>query len=279
MISDLGIDCTYFTHKEDVACYDESGYSFWITPLYSTLWERMKDSPLFPGLRCKIYSVEGKLLAWQDFPVGESSYVSLPLYTSDTFDGSGSSYADFFYTDLLHGMNFSGVVVDAGAHNGFFTLKALKEGAHRVYLIEPDVSPFYYAQLNYRSDPRVVLLNKALSSNTNPIDFWLSGTYSVGNSAVYWTEESTKTTVECVDIPSILSVESKVSLVKLDIEGTEYEVIRALDDSHFDKVDQWFIEYHSGPQDLEEILKSRGYITEYRNTNFENPYGYIWAHR
>lgn len=279
IVSDLGIDCTYFDWRMEIPCIDEGGTSFWVDPFSANIWERMRDNPKFPGLRCKILNPFGKVLAWQDFHIGSDPWVPSPLYDTDPFDANGASYVDFFYTDLLDGMDFSGVVVDAGANTGFFTLKALSEGAHRVYLIEPDPSPFFYCHRNFSKNPKVVLVNKGLSSNTGTLDFWVSDIGSVGNSEFNDTTGRRMIRIETVDLPTILALEQKISLLKLDIEGTEYEVLRGLDEGAFAKVNQWFIEFHRGVGDLAGILEARGYKTSLRNCEPQAKAGFIHAWR
>lgn len=282
VLSDLGIDCTYFDFETDIPCIEDEGVSIWIGAFHSALLERLRLEEDFPGLRCKILNKYGKVLAWKDFPTGKNPKIPVASYITDPLDTNGASYADFFYSDLLDGMDFSGVVIDAGANTGFFTLKSLCEGAHRVYLIEPDPSPFYYSQRNFSQNSKVVLINKALSSSDEPLCLWMSPNDSVGNSEFgvrNQTEGHVQTKVESIRLSTILALESRISLLKLDIEGTEYEVLRGLDKSEFDKVGQWFIEFHNGVCDIIQILEEAGYTCSLRYCQPDWEVGFIWARR
>jgi FkbM family methyltransferase len=82
---------------------------------------------------------------------------------------------------------------------------------------------------------------------------------------------------------------TRVNLLKIDCEGSEYEVLRSLDTAHWAKIDRVVIEYHDFGDDrnhreLIEILHSNGFDAEVAHTIMENlsalfgaPVGIIWA--
>jgi hypothetical protein len=76
-----------------------------------------------------------------------------------------------------------------------------------------------------------------------------------------------------------LAIEPHLNLVKLDIEGSEYSVFDSFTPSHFDKVSQWFIEFHNKPTPLVDRLQKEGYQVEYRNCTPDSIVGFIYAYR
>jgi hypothetical protein len=82
---------------------------------------------------------------------------------------------------------------------------------------------------------------------------------------------------------------TRVNLLKIDCEGSEYEVLRSLDTAHWAKIDRVVIEYHDFGDDrnhreLIEILHNNGFDAEVAHTIMENlsalfgaRVGIIWA--
>ena len=80
-----------------------------------------------------------------------------------------------------------------------------------------------------------------------------------------------------------------VYLLKIDCEGSEYEVLRSLDTAHWARIDRVVIEYHDFGDDrnhreLIEILHNNGFDAEVAHTIMENlsalfgaRVGKIWA--
>lgn len=82
---------------------------------------------------------------------------------------------------------------------------------------------------------------------------------------------------------------TRVNLLKIDCEGSEYEVLRSLDASHWARIDRVVIEYHDFGDDrnhceLIEILHNNGFDAEVAHTKMESlsaffgaRVGIIWA--
>jgi FkbM family methyltransferase len=271
VITDVAVGCPYYTWDVTLAQND----SVWISPLHPSLIEVAKTSKTFSGFVCKVF--HGKRLL-QSVTVPFVKNVQPIQFSTSDFDMVGASYLDFFHGSLCHGIDMSGSVVDAGANVGFFTLLVLTKGAHKVYSIEPDVYPFSYLQKNFRIDNRVTLINKALTDTCDGVSFSYSEA-SVASSATNPTSDSIAGYVESLNLDSILAIESHLNLIKLDIEGSEYSVFDSLTSSHFDKVSQWFIEFHNKPTSLVDRLQREGYQVEYRNCTPDSVVGFLYAYR
>jgi hypothetical protein len=66
-------------------------------------------------------------------------------------------------------------------------------------------------------------------------------------------------------------------LLKLDIEGTEFKVIENLNQKHFDRINQFFIEFHFDPKPIAKKLIDNGYKIEYRHCTENDIVGFIYA--
>ena len=272
VITDLDIDCPYYTWDTTLA----HNSSIWISPLHPSLISVARSNETFPGFRCKAY-VGRRLVQVDEFPFTKN-HNQTPVFVTNDFDIVGPSYLDFFYGTLCDNMDFTGTVIDAGANVGFFTLYALQNNADKIYSIEPDVYPFTYLQKNFSTNPKVSVINKALTSDCLGTSFFYYDS-SVASSAVSETEPLVRGEVESLSLDTLLAIESHINLIKLDIEGSEFEVLERLNDRQFDKVNQWFIEFHKKSDSIVKRLRDRGYKTEYRNSDSTSDVGFIYATR
>ncbi len=114
------------------------------------------------------------------------------------------------------------IVLDAGGHIGAFTWFALQRGAALVHSYEPEPGNFVFLQRNFVDDERAVLHKLALMRDDGEIDFFLGPTDTSGYSAfVHGKRKLIK--VKAVSFQRVLE-EVQFNVVKLDIEGAEYEV-------------------------------------------------------
>lgn len=73
---------------------------------------------------------------------------------------------------------------------------------------------------------------------------------------------------------------SRVSLVKMDIEGGEYDIIEVLTPELASKVEAFLLEYHDNKGDhkkLEEQFRERGFSVQTFPSHFEKTMGFIFA--
>jgi len=127
---------------------------------------------------------------------------------------------------------------------------------------EPDPKIFSILKKNTSKFQDIVLYNKAVSKEKGKLNFVSEGGFSgrlndaaAGNNVI---------SVETEPLSPLLN--RKIDLLKIDIEGAEYEVLQEIQ-PHLKMVDKLFIEYHSinnKDQDLDlllGILKQAGYRT------------------
>lgn len=277
VITDLYLDCVYYTWDIIIT----ADFNGWCVPFTEKLKKVVLGSNNFAGFNVKFYDKNKRLLQFEKVSLNKvSPLISTPFY-SPTHDITGPSYVDFFYGDLCNGIDTSGVVVDAGANVGFFTLYAKEKGASRVYSIEPDPMPFFYLEKNFEKDPSVVLINKAMNGIWDFIKFDISLDGSVGSTSNSHSNMENKLSivVEVITIDTILEIENEINLLKLDIEGSEFDVIDNISDDHFKRINQMFIEFHYNPKPIIDKLISKGYQIEYRHSDENSTVGFIYANK
>ncbi len=138
-------------------------------------------------------------------------------------------------------------VVDCGANVGAFTLWAAQKAECRVLAVEPNPRTFAILQRNVASlAGRVSVLNAAVAgsrgvrtlydmSETSATSFFASSTAAVG------TFEVTAVTMKDV-LAHFSSV--PIDLLKVDVEGAEYEVCRSCQSSDLERVRVALVECH-----------------------------------
>ena len=277
VVTDLYLDCVYYTW--DILL--TADFNGWCVPFTEKLKNVVVNNKNFAGFNVKFYDSKKRLLQHEKLYLNKvDPKVNTPFY-SPPHDITGPSYIDFFYGNLCKGIDTSGVVIDAGANVGFFTLYAKDRGAKRVYSIEPDPMPFFYLDKNFGKDSSVILINKAMNHISDSISFDISLDGSVGSTSSVHSKMENKysITVESITVEDILSVESEVNLLKLDIEGSEFDVINNMSDDHFKKINQMFIEFHYNPKPIADKLESVGYKVEYRHSDENSTVGFIYANK
>jgi len=152
-----------------------------------------------------------------------------------------------------------GLVVDAGAHVGIFSLQAA-QWADKVVALEPN--PVNYAVLEanlYRNAAaNVVPLNKALWAKTTSVGFGRATHSGGGHVSQLGTAK-----VETISLDELIAQFGPVDLLKIDIEGAEYEVLEAA--QSLDSVHTIVGELHVDSQDdhraddLMAMLSSSGF--------------------
>jgi FkbM family methyltransferase len=274
IVSDFEMDCTYYIWDAGVLA---KGNIVWIAPFGEHFTEVVNKSKNFSGLRCKIYHKQ-RLLQVVNLPYSDKFRMS--MFSSSERDITGPSYMDFFHWSLCNDMDLSGTVIDAGANIGFFTLYALRNGAKKIYSIEPDVNAFFHLQKNFINVLEVTLINKALTTDCLGTIFYHADD-TVASSQQNFGNNTIASFVETIDIESILRVEDTINMLKLDVEGSEVNILNSLPDVCFNKINQIFVEFHGfhgvNPKDIISRLESVGYQTEYRNCNENDIAGFIYA--
>lgn len=145
-------------------------------------------------------------------------------------------------------------IVDIGANVGVFTLRAaeLFPGV-RISAFEP--SPVAYEQLvqNVRANPALTKIDAHRcavvgSSDVHDVEFWIDAAGSpcstLIESAVRDGAAGRWEKVPALSLSSILVSAGAVDLLKLDVEGAEYEIMRETAPAALARVRRIVVEYH-----------------------------------
>lgn len=141
------------------------------------------------------------------------------------------------------------VVVDVGAHIGTFSLLASLEGSSMILAFEPEPKNFELLKENLainRLSEKVLAFKQAVwSRNEKRILFTSKGSafhsFYPEKNGIGGTEPT-----DCVDINTILDPLDYPVLLKIDAEGSEYEIIPHISSINIGKISRIELEYHLG---------------------------------
>ncbi len=160
----------------------------------------------------------------------------------------------YFKTD-----NKRPIIFDCGANIGIATIyfKWLYPDSE-IYAFEPDKETFKILEQNVEHINGVYIFNKALSDIEGDIDFYINCPGSLVMSTKKDRKLKNKVTVSSIRLSSLIT--KQVDFIKMDIEGSEKEVIQDLDENNkLKKINKLAIEYHhrfgKEKSSLSEILK------------------------
>jgi FkbM family methyltransferase len=172
-------------------------------------------------------------------------------------------------------------IVDVGAHVGAFTTWAAWRAPHaRILAIEPEPRNFADLEANVRRNglaDRATLVNAAVAATGGErlLDVPAHRDHaSLGGSA-----GGRSARVRTVDLAGALAAEGieRVSLLKMDCEGAEWDVLERLPDDLWPRLDRIVLEVHAGPDrrvdDMGSLLGRAGYRVE---TLSRTPSGVPW---
>jgi FkbM family methyltransferase len=140
------------------------------------------------------------------------------------------------------------LVIDIGANIGLFSYYSVLKGASRVYAFEPGLSQAYAIRDNFGTLP-IVVEQKAVSSKNGILKLRKHKTNSV-LSDIFSDEVSDD--YEIVECPTInlesyceLNNIKKVNFLKVDCEGSEYEIFESLSKNFITNcIDKIQMEFH-----------------------------------
>jgi len=152
------------------------------------------------------------------------------------------------------------IIIDIGGHIGLFSLYAsqfCKNGL--IYSFEPVPENYNLLIDNIQSNDlnQIKSFNLAVSNSNSNVKLYLNDD-EAGHSM--FSKSSKTITVDSISLQQIFDDNNikNCNFLKLDCEGTEYEILQNLPLSYFNKIEKIVIEYHmadSHPELLENLKK------------------------
>ena len=141
------------------------------------------------------------------------------------------------------------VVLDIGANYGFFTLNSLSKGASKVYSIEPYGPAYSHLEKLSKDFTSIVPINKAISETIGSVSMFIQEDSSAKNCVTkhgdLFGRNSNEVIVESIDINSLISsIREKINFLKIDCEGSEFELFKTIDKEILTTIDKIVVETH-----------------------------------
>ena len=119
------------------------------------------------------------------------------------------------------------VVLDVGACFGAATQLFLDRGAHRVIAVEPEPNNVRLLCKNVGNDPRVTIIDAAVTSDGHPVDLYLAA-HNTGAHSLYVSRgRGPGVRVRGIRWDNLLAM-YRPSCIKIDCEGAEHEFLAPL---------------------------------------------------
>lgn len=170
------------------------------------------------------------------------------------------TYRELFQDELYKfnpAISENGIILDCGANMGLSVLYfSLNYPNHQIVAFEPDESVFEILQENVRNFNllNVTLHQKAVWKEESELTFHSDGGMGGSIDHIYNTTDQIITKVHAVPLADWLT--DKVDFLKIDIEGSEYEVLKSCQ-KLLGNASHIFFEYHNDinkPQTIHLLL-------------------------
>lgn len=204
-----------------------------------------------------------------------------PLYEVFADDG-------YRLKELFSGVDPDAVVLDVGGQIGSFALATAQAmPGTRIHIYEASPTSATYISRNIDANQlqaRVTVHAKALAGEAGTFTFADSGTASGHNGLTAPEGLGEEVTVDCVTFDdAVAEAGESVQLVKIDVEGAEYDIILRSKPTSWGNVRKVVMEYHPVPgHSLEELITffaSVGITPTSHESGLREGLGLVWLER
>jgi FkbM family methyltransferase len=164
------------------------------------------------------------------------------------------NYREFFVWDRYSSFDLTGCekVIDAGASIGLFTKYMLNKGAKEVYAVECDDRSIKALVSNFSYYDNVKIVPKALYSSEGEMELFYKEDNPLVNSLDFnGSEFANHTSPNSKTVPTTTLEKlveeigwNEIDLLKIDIEGSEWEVLDSTSNHVFEITNKFLLEYH-----------------------------------
>lgn len=188
------------------------------------------------------------------------------------------------------------VILDIGAHNGYFSIFASVNTAAGsvIYAFEPVDENYSILTKNIEANSveNVHARNMGVSKSGGSVNLFINSAHTGGHSIYkervqkYEINNIEEINIDCIAFGQIVPADVDViDYCKMDIEGAEFEVLLNTPRKMLEKVSVYALEFHEfggyKADDLIRLFKGLGYNVEhgYLPSKRGISFGYIWAVR
>jgi FkbM family methyltransferase len=142
--------------------------------------------------------------------------------------------------------------VDVGACYGMASVPMIERGI-KTYMVEADVKNVEILKKMWDKNSHIKIIDKAVSNIDGEIDFWIQEGMESVVSSIYPDDVFNQTNIKRkkIKITSItpnklvnIIEEDEIDLMKVDIEGAEYDFFESISNENIKKIKRFIIEFH-----------------------------------
>lgn len=246
-----------------------AGNEYWMIPLPKEYYD-FETQPNFGGFVIDVYK-DDKLIHTQSFRIKKPT-VSKPItrtvnYTEPTFINYNEFFCEKIYDKYLKGKSFD-TVIDIGANIGLWTeyIDSVSDVQH-VYMVEPNKKALEVMFNSFGYSDKFTISPIAISHIDGKLDFFVDPNNSTISSMMDAHRDtaggalSQTYSVESMTFNSYINTHNikYVDLLKLDIEGAEYDLLNSMTKEDFDKIGNILLEYHiSAEKNMDDVALLMG---------------------
>lgn len=230
-----------------------SGIQFWMIPVPKDFYD-FETEKNFGGLIIEICK-EDSVLYSKPFRI-KNIEVNKPVSkirnnTEPTFINYNEFFVDKIYSKFLEGKSFQ-TVVDVGANVGLWTeyIKNVANVNH-VFMVEPNHVALKILNNSFANNSTITIVDSAMSDIDGELEFFVNQENSTISSMLNEHKHgggnfNISYKVNSVRFDTFMKMNglTKIDLIKIDIEGAEYDLFNSMTEDDFDKIDNILVEYH-----------------------------------
>jgi FkbM family methyltransferase len=224
------------------------------------------------GLNVEFYNKEKTLLFNKKIIINDSLQpISVFKFDDDPFNSElHIYYNDFQRFDIYSLLNISNedLVLDLGCHRGSFTMFCLNRGCKKIIGVEPNPISYQSYMNTFSKVDNVIGVMGAITTKDELLEFYVQNN-EVGSSLISDIKHDYQIYVQGYTIEKIIEEYNinNISLLKMDIEGVEFDVLKQLNPLTFSKIKKMVVEFHYS--DINKITTLLTYLNIYFTYNIK----------
>jgi FkbM family methyltransferase len=234
--------------------------NYWWTPMPGKI-KNLGDIDLFFYLNNEY---QGKKRLY--YSGGKKLIINNEKVTLDYLDGYDyPTFWEIFVNDEydrepLCAVQHGDVVLDIGGNKGFFALNSIQKGASEVFCVEPVKDSFEQIVRIANNFSNIKPINKAVGENDGTIEMYIdkdsSATNCVTTHGKLFGRETNVIEVESININTLIGqIKNKINFMKIDCEGSEFELFKTISDSNLKDISKIVVETHG--DDIDNFVKNK----------------------